>query len=326
MLSSIIQWAISRRWLVILGAIVVTIWIFRTIIQMPLDVFPTFAPPQVEIQTEAPGLAPEEVESLVTLPIESAINGTPGVSAVRSSSAASISVVRVVFNWGTDIYQARQLVTERLQSAESKLPEGIETPQIAPISSPIGTIVTYAFTSETTDLMEMRRIVDWQVTNRLLAVPGVTQVIVFGGDERQYQVLVSPEKLQAFNVSLQEVSEAVAAANVNAPGGYLITPDREKLIRGIGRIEDIEALQQSVIVARSGTPVRITDVAEVKIGAAVKRGDASVNTQKAVVAIVNKQPQADTPTVTRAVEAAMTEVEAGLPEGIQVATTFRQET
>lgn len=326
MLSSIIRWAIARRWLVILGAMILTIWIFRTIIQMPLDVFPTFAPPQVEIQTEAPGLAPEEVESLVTLPIESAINGTPGVSAVRSSSAASISVVRVVFNWGTDIYQARQLVTERLQSAESKLPEGIETPQIAPISSPIGTIVTYAFTSETIDLMEMRRIVDWQVTNRLLAVPGVTQVIVFGGDERQYQVLVSPEKLQAFNVSLQDVSDAVAEANVNAPGGYLITPDREKLIRGIGRIEDIEALKQSVIAARNGTPVRIADVADVKIGAAVKRGDASVNTQKAVVAIVNKQPQADTPTVTRAVEAAMTEVKAGLPEGIQVTTTFRQET
>ena len=326
MLSSVIQWAIARRWLVILGAMILTIWILRTIIQMPLDVFPTFAPPQVEIQTEAPGLAPEEVESLVTLPIESAINGTPGISAVRSSSAASISVVRVVFNWGTDIYQARQLVTERLQSAESKLPEGIETPQIAPISSPIGTIVTYAFTSQTTDLMELRRIVDWQVTNRLLAVPGVTQVIVFGGDERQYQVLVSPEKLQAFNISLQDVTEAVAAANVNAPGGYLITPDREKLIRGIGRIEDIEALKQSVIIARNGTPIRITDVADVKIGAAVKRGDASVNTQKAVVAIVNKQPQADTPTVTRAVEAAMTEVKAGLPEGIQVDTTFRQET
>jgi len=326
MLSAIIQWAIARRWLVILGAMILTIWIFRTIIQMPLDVFPTFAPPQVEIQVEAPGLAPEEVESLVTLPIESAINGTPGVSAVRSSSAASISVVRVVFNWGTDIYQARQLVTERLQSAQSKLPAGIEIPQIAPISSPIGTIATYAFTSKTTDLMDVRRIVDWQVTNRLLAVPGVTQVIVFGGDVRQYQVLVAPEKLQAFNVSLQDVSEAVAAANVNAPGGYLITPDREKLIRGIGRIENIEALKQSVIIARNGTPVRITDVADVKIGAAVKRGDASVNAQKAVVAIVNKQPQADTPTVTRAVEAAMAEVKAGLPAGIQVATTFRQET
>ena len=326
MLSSIIKWAIARRWLVIVGAMILSIWIFRTIVQMPLDVFPPFAPPQVEIQTEAAGLAPEEVESLVTLPIESAINGTAGVSAVRSSSAASISVVRVIFNWGTNIYQARQLVTERLQSARSKLPASVETPQIAPISSPIGTILTYAFTSKNNDLMETRRLVDWQVTNRLLAVPGVAQVIVFGGDVRQYQVLVAPEKLQAFNVSLQDVSDAVAAANVNAPGGYLITPDREKLIRGIGRIEDIEALKQSVIKARNGVPVRISDVADVKIGAAVKRGDASVNTQKAVVAIINKQPQADTPTVTRAVEAAMNELKAGLPTSIQVETTFRQET
>ncbi len=325
MLSSIIKWAIARRWLVILGAMILTIWIFRTIIQMPLDVFPPFAPPQVEIQTEAAGLAPEEVESLVTLPIESAINGTAGVTAVRSSSAASISVVRVIFKWGTDIYQARQLVTERLQAARSKLPASVEAPQIAPISSPIGTIITYAFTSKSNDLMEVRRFVDWHVTNRLLAVPGVAQVIVFGGDVRQYQVLVAPEKLQAFNVSLQEVSDAVAAANVNAAGGYLITPDREKLIRGIGRIEDIEALKQSVIMSRNGVPVRISDVADVKIGAAVKRGDASVNTEKAVVAIINKQPQADTPTVTRAVEAAMNEVKAGLPEGIKINTTFRQE-
>jgi CzcA family heavy metal efflux pump len=325
MLSAIIKWAIARRWLVIVGAMILSIWIFRTIVQMPLDVFPPFAPPQVEIQTEADGLAPEEVESLVTLPIESAINGTAGVSAVRSSSAASISVVRVIFNWGTDIYQARQLVTERLQSARSKLPASVETPQIAPISSPIGTILTYAFTSKNNDLMETRRLVDWQVTNRLLAVSGVAQVIVFGGDVRQYQVLVAPEKLQAFNVSLQDVSDAVAAANVNAAGGYLITPDREKLIRGIGRIEDIEALKQSVIKARNGVPVRVSDVADVKIGAAVKRGDASVNTQKAVVAIINKQPQADTPTVTRAVEAAMNELKAGLPTSIQVETTFRQE-
>jgi CzcA family heavy metal efflux pump len=173
--------------------------------------------------------------------------------------------------------------------------------------------------------METRRLVDWQVTNRLLAVSGVAQVIVFGGDVRQYQVLVAPEKLQAFNVSLQDVSDAVAAANVNAPGGYLITPDREKLIRGIGRIEDIEALKQSVIKARNGVPVRISDVADVKIGAGVKRGDASVNTQKAVVAIINKQPQADTPTVTRAVEAAMNELKVGLPASIHVETTFRQE-
>jgi cation efflux system protein involved in nickel and cobalt tolerance len=326
MLSSLIKWSIAQRWLVVLSAIVITIAIFRTIIQMPLDVFPTFAPPQVEIQTEAPGLAPEEVESLVTLPIESAINGAPGISAVRSSSAASISVVRVVFNWGTDIYQARQLITERLQSARNKLPQGVESPQIAPISSPIGTVLTYAFTAEKTSLMDVRRIVDWQVTNRLLAVPGVTQIIVYGGDVRQYQVLVDPAKLIAFNVSLENVSAAVAAANVSAPGGYSITPDREQLIRGIGRIEDIEDLRQSVIVARNGTPVKITDVADVKIGAGIKRGDASVNGQKAVVIIVNKQPQADTPTVTKAVEAAMKELKAGLPADVKITPTFRQET
>ncbi|KAM3098337.1 efflux RND transporter permease subunit [Phormidesmis sp. 146-12] len=326
MLSSIIKWSIARRWLVVLGALILTVWIFLTIIKMPLDVFPAFAPPQVEIQVEAPGLAPEEVESLVTLPIESALNGTPGVSVVRSSSAASISVVRVVFDWGANIYQARQLVTERLQSAQNRLPEGVEPPQIAPISSPIGTILSYSFTSKTTDLMEVRRIVDWQATNRLLAVPGVTQVIAFGGDVRQYQVLVAPEKLKAFNVSLQDVSEAVAAANVNAPGGYLVTPDREKLIRGIGRIEDIEALKESAIATRNGTPIRITEVAEVKLGAAVKRGDASLNTQKAVAIVINKQPQADTPTVTRAVEAAMQAVKAGLPKDIEITPTFRQET
>jgi len=325
MLSAIIKWAIARRWLVILGTIIITIWIFRTIIQMPLDVFPSFAPPQVEIQTEAPGLAPEEVESLVTLPIESAINGTPGVTAVRSSSAAGISVVKVIFNWDTDIYQARQLVTERLQQAQRKLPEKVEIPQISPTSSPIATVLQYAFTSESTSLMEVRRIVDWQVTNRLLAVDGVSQVITYGGDIRQYQVLVDPVKLRAFNVTLEDVEKAVAAANVNAPGGYLITSDREKLIRAIGRIESIEELQQSVITARNGTPIKVSDIADVKIGAAIKRGDGSFNGQKAVIVMINKQPQADTPTVTRAIESAMSEIQAGLPKDIKVTPTFRQE-
>ncbi|MFB2982640.1 efflux RND transporter permease subunit [Microseira sp. BLCC-F43] len=150
MLSHIVRWVIDRRWLVVLATVIVSIWTFYVIPQMPLDVLPAFAPPQVEIQTEAPGLAPEEVESLVTLPIESAINGTPGVTAVRSSSAAGISAVRVIFNWGTEIYQARQLVTERLQQAISKLPPGVETPQISPTTSPIGLVVQYALQSRRT--------------------------------------------------------------------------------------------------------------------------------------------------------------------------------
>jgi CzcA family heavy metal efflux pump len=335
MLNAILKWSIVRRWLVVIGAILVTFLGAYNLTRMPLDVFPDFAPPQVEIQTEAPGLAPEEVESLITLPIESAVNGTPGVETVRSSSAVGISVVRVIFNWGTDVYQARQLVTERLQQASSKLPTGIESPQISPISSPIGTVLMYAFSVEgegqqadaasKTSLMEVRRFVDRDVTNRLLAVPGISQVIAYGGDMRQYQVLVDPAKLTAFNVSLQDVTEAAEQANVNAAGGFMITPDQEEIIRGVGRIESIEQLGQSVITAREGKPILLQDVASVQIGAALQRGDGSANGQRAVVVVINKQPMADTPTVTRAVERAMEEVKAGLPKDVRVLETFRQE-
>jgi len=327
MLNSILKWSIAQRWLVVIGAIIVTVWGFVTIARMPLDVFPNFAPPQVEIQTEAPGLAPEEVESLVTLPIESAINGTPGLTTVRSSSAVGISVVKIIFNWGTDIYRARQLVTERLQQATARLPEGVETPQISPLSSPIGTVLAYAFTLETganTSLMDVRRLIDRDITNRLLAVPGVTQVIAYGGDVRQYQVLVDPAQLQAFDVSLAEVTEAAEAANNNAAGGFLISPDKELLIRGVGRVETLEDVAESVVAARNGTPVLLRDVADVRIGAALKRGDGSVDGKPAIVVMVNKQPLADTPTVTQAVEAAMEEIKGGLPSDVNVAVTFRQ--
>lgn len=325
MLNAILKWSIVQRWLVVIGAIVVTICGSYNLTQMPLDVFPDFAPPQVEIQTEAPGLAPEEVESLITLPIESAVNGTPGVETVRSSSAVGISVVKVIFKWGTNVYQARQLVTERLQQVQQKLPEGVENPQISPISSPIGTVIQYAFTAQTTPLMEVRRSIDRDVTNRLLAIPGISQVIAYGGDVRQYQVLVDPAKLKAFNITLDEVTAAARGANVNAAGGFLINPDREIIIRGLGRIESIEQLANSAITARNGTPVKLQDVANVRIGAALKRGDGSLNGQPAIVVMVNKQPQYDTPTVTRAIEKAMEEVKAGLPKDVIVTETFRQE-
>ncbi|MDZ8027134.1 MAG: efflux RND transporter permease subunit [Nostoc sp. DedQUE11] len=325
MLNAILKWSIIQRWIVVLGAIVVTVLGTYNLTQMPLDVFPDFAPPQVEIQTEAPGLAPEEVETLITLPIESAVNGTPGVETVRSASAVSISVVKVIFKWGTDIYQARQLVTERLQQVQEKLPQGVENPQISPISSPIATVLQYAFTAQTTPLMEVRRLVDRDVTNRLLAIPGVSQVIAYGGDVRQYQVLVDPAKLKAFNITLEEVTAAAKNANVNAAGGFLINPDQELIIRGVGRIESIEELGKSAIAARNGTPILLQDIADVRIGAALKRGDGSFNGQPAIVLMVNKQPQNDTPTVTKAIEQAMAEVKAGLPEDVKVTETFRQE-
>jgi CzcA family heavy metal efflux pump len=325
LLNAIVKWSIAQRWLVVLASIIISLWGLRVLTQMPLDVFPAFAPPQVEIQTEAPGLAPEEVESLVTRPIESAINGTPGVETVRSSSAVGISVVKVTFGWDTEVYRARQLVTERLQQAQGQLPRGVEIPQISPVSSPVGAIIKYAFTSDTTSLMEVRQIVDWQVKNRLLAVPGVTQVVIFGGDIRQYQVLADPAKLQAFDVTLAEVTEAAEKSNVNAPGGFLTTPDQELLVREVGRIQSLDQLRESVVETRKGVPVLLGQVADVKIGAELKRGDAMVNGQKAIVVIVNKQPQADTPTVTKAVETAMAEVKASLPKDVKVAVTFRQE-
>lgn len=219
MLNSIVKWLIAQRWLIVIASILISLWGLRVITQMPLDVFPSFAPPQVEIQVEASGLAPEEIESLVTRPIESAINGTPGLESLRSSSAIGISAIKTVFSWDTDIYRDRQLVTERLQGV--KLPQGVEQPEILPINSPLGWAVKYAFSAESTDMMEVWRIANWDVKNRLLAVPGVSNVFLYGGDERQYQVLVDPDKLKAYNVSLPEVTKAVQNANIQAHQGNL---------------------------------------------------------------------------------------------------------
>ena len=324
MLNSIVKWSIAGRWLIVIASILISLWGLRVISQMPLDVFPAFAPPQVEVQTEAPGLAPEEIESLVTRPIESTINGTPGLESLRSASAVGISAIKAVFSWDTDIYRARQLVTERLQRAQSLLPQGLAPPEILPVNSPLGWVVKYAFSAESTDLMEVWRITNWDVRNRLLAVKGVSNVFIYGGDERQYQVLVDPNKLKAYNVSLADVTKAVQNANVNVPGGFLITHDRETLVRGIGRIESIDQLKRSVIKATNGTPVLVEQVAETKIGPPLKRGDGLFRGKQAVILTVSKQPAADTPTVIKAVSEAMAEIKPGLPKDVTFTKTFDQ--
>jgi CzcA family heavy metal efflux pump len=324
MLNTIVRWSIAQRWIIVLASVLISLWGFRVLTQMPLDVFPSFAPPQVEIQTDAPGLAPEEIESLVTRPIESTINGTPGLESLRSASAVGISSIKAVFSSTTDIYRARQLVTERLQRAQGLLPQGVRQPEILPVNSPLGWAVKYAFVPETTDLMEVWRVVNWDVKNRLLAVPGVSNVFIYGGDERQYQVLVDPNKLKAYGVSLAEVTKAVQNANVNVPGGFLTTPDQEMLVRGIGRIESIETLRKSVIKATNGTPVLLDQVAEVKIGAALRRGDGLFRGKRAVILTISKQPDGDTPTVVKALEAAMEEIKPALPKDVTFTKTFDQ--
>jgi Cu/Ag efflux pump CusA len=290
-LNQILKTSIVQRWFIVICAILVTVWGVFTVTQMPLDVFPEFAPPQVDIQTEVSGLAPEEVESQITVPIESAVNGLPGVTTVRSSSKVGLSMVQVVFDQEADIYKARQSVTERLQQVTNQLPSGVHPPEISPLASPLGTILQYAFTVNgqgKTSLMDLRRLVDTTLSNQILSVPGVTQVTVYGGDERQEQVLVDPEKMRSLNVSLTEVTNAARGANSNAPGGFLIGGGQELLVRGIGQVKSIADLQQSVVKVQDGKPILLKDVAEVQTGAALKRGDASFNGQPSVVMMVNK--------------------------------------
>lgn len=319
--------SIAQRWFIVAGAVAVTLWGLVSLSQMPLDVFPPFAPPQVEIQTEAVGLAPEEVETQITVPIESAVNGLPGVTTVRSSSKVGLSMVSVVFDQNADIYQARQSVTERLQQVTNQLPEGINPPEISPLVSPLGTILQYAFTVEEqgpTSMMNLRRLVEVTLKNQILSVPGVSQITIYGGDERQEQVLVDPEKLRSLNVSLTEVTEAAKGANVNAPGGFLVGGGQELLVRGIGQVQSAEDLQQSVVRVQDGQPILLRDVAEIKTGAALKRGDANFNGQPAVVLMITKQPDVDTPTVSKAVEAVMADLQPTFPADVQVQRTFRQ--
>ena len=327
LLDQVLKGSIVQRWLIVICSVLITFWGVFTVTQMPLDVFPEFAPPQVDIHTEATGLAPEEVESQITIPIESAVNGLPGVTIVRSSSKVGLSMVNVVFDQDADIYKARQSVTERLQQVTNQLPEGVRPPEISPLASPLGTILQYAFTVNgqgKTSLMDLRRLVDTTLKNQILSVAGVTQVTVYGGDERQEQVLVDPAKLRSLNVSLTEVTEAAKGASSNAPAGFLIGGGQEVLVRAIGQVKSITDLQQSVVKVNDGKPILLRDVAQVKTGAALKRGDASFNGQPAIVMMINKQPEIDTPTVTRSVEKVMQSLQKTFPADVQLARTFRQ--
>jgi cation efflux system protein involved in nickel and cobalt tolerance len=332
LLNQTLKNSIVQRWFIVVAAILITVWGVISVTQMPLDVFPEFAPPQVDIHTEATGLAPEEVESQITVPIESAVNGLPGVTTVRSSSKVGLSMVQVVFDQDADIFKARQAVTERLQQVSNQLPEGVHPPEISPMASPLGTILMYSFTLNSqgnngqgqTSMMDLRRLVDHTLSSQILSVPGVTDVTIYGGDERQEQVLVDPAKLRSQNVSLTEVVDAAKGANSNAPGGFLIGGGQELLVRGIGQVTSIDDLQNSVVKVQNGKPILLQDVAEVRTGAALKRGDGSFNGQPAVVMMVNKQPDVDTPTVTKAVEAVMKTLQSNFPADVQVAQTFRQ--
>src|SRR3989449_304708 len=325
MLNKIIHWSIKNRLIVVIAAAVLLIYGGIVAVRAPVDVFPDLTAPTVTILTESHGMAPEEVESLVSLPIEASMNGTAGVFRVRSNSAAGISIVFVDFNLGTDIYRARQLVTEKL--AQVRLPTGIRPPVLGPISSTMGEIMLISMNSQTTSAMDLRSIADWVVRPRLLGVPGVAQVMIIGGDTKQYQVLVDPAKLRDYGLTLQQVMDAVGGSNVNASGGFLERPTDEYLIRARGRVTNLDELANSVILTKNGAPILVKNVATVQLGRALKRGDGSFNMHSDVVATIQKQPNANTIEVTRQIEAALAALKSTLPGDVSIETkAFQQAT
>jgi HME family heavy-metal exporter len=335
MLNSVIKFSLQNR-LVVLGAAVLVMgygaWVA---VHIPIDVFPDLDRPRVVVMTEAPGMAPEEVETLVTFPLETALNGANGVQAVRSASGIGLSVMYVEFDFGTNVYIDRQIVTERLASVSDRLPPGVQ-PQLAPISSVMGQILVLAMWSDgdRTDPIEVRTRADWIVRQRLLTIPGVAQVFTMGGGRKQYQVLADPEAQRRYGVTLADIREAVARANENASGGYLDQqgPD-ELVVRGLGRVNSVDDLKRVVVAIKNGRPVPLAQVASIVEAPQVKRGDAAAFVRDdqgkfsggpAVVLTISKQPGADTRRITEAILEAVEDLKPSLGDDIRIAPLYSQ--
>jgi len=279
---------------------------------MPVDVFPDLTAPRVTVVTESTGMAAEEVEQLITFPIETSIAGTAGLRRVRSASAPGISIVWAEFDWNTEENRARQRVTERLQSMAGSLPPEASASLLAPPSSVMGEIAFVALTSERLTQLELRRVADVEVRRRLLAVAGVSQVVAIGGEVKQYQVLLDPDRVERFGLSLDAVAHAVERGSVNMPGGYVVDRGQEAVVRVIGRADGLEDLSSIVVDHRDGVPIHVRDVADVKVGAAVARGAAGYSGQPAVLLSITKQPEADTVSTTGALDQVLDELEGAL--------------
>ena len=324
-MKRVIQWSIDHHWIVVGLSLLLFgagAWTAR---QMPIDVFPDLTAPTVTILTEGRGMAPEEMESLVTFPIESAINGASGVRRVRSATAVGIAVVWVEFDWGTDIFMARQLVSEKLSLVSGVLPPQVERPVLAPVSSIMGEILFFAISSDNEDPLTLRTIADTTVRRRLLAVPGVSQVTPIGGAERQFQVIAHPDALRANAVSLTELLEAARGASQNTSAGIYTEGAQEYVLEAIGRVRTAEELGETVVALRSGRSVLVRDVADVREGAAFKRGEGSRNGKPAVIVGVQKQPGANTIEVTGRLDRQLDILQKELPAGYTIdRRIFRQ--
>ncbi len=325
MLNKIILFSLNNRFLVVIASVLLVVFGSYMATRMDVDVFPDLTAPTVVVLTESHGMAPEEVEKLVTFPIETAVNGATNVRRVRSSSSAGISIVWVEFEWNTDIFKARQVVNEKIMAVAEHLPQGVGNPTMAPQSSIMGEIMLISLTADSTSQMDLRTISDWTIRPRLLATGGVAQVVVIGGEYRQYQILASPQKLNQYNITLTELLHAAKQSNGNSSGGFISEYGNEYVVKGIGRTNDVNEIGKSVIKITNGYPVRIEDVAELKIGGAQKIGDGSLKGKPAVIMTVMKQPATNTLMLTEKIDAAIADIQKSLPSDIHINTEiFRQ--
>jgi CzcA family heavy metal efflux pump len=325
MIEALIRWSLHNRIVVVALAAGFMVWGAYTVSEMPLDVLPDLTAPTVTVMVEAPGMAPTEIESLVTFPIESAVNGASGVRRIRSATAVGIAVLWVEFEWGEDIYRARQTVTEKLAQVAGSLPPEAEQPFLAPISSIMGEILFVALESDRHDPAELRAVAENVVRRRLLAVPGVSQVVATGGAQKQYQVLVDPQRLQYFDLTHEDVEQALAKASRNVSAGFRVVAGQEYLIQGIGRLRTVEEIENLSVAARGAVPVLVRDIARVRVGEAPRRAAGSHNGSPAVILGVQKQPGANTLDLTRRVDADLDALAPTLPAGIRMdRRIFRQ--
>jgi CzcA family heavy metal efflux pump len=322
MLDKLIKLSLTNRLIVLAFATILMIGGTYTAMQLPVDVLPDLNRPRVTIFLEAEGMAPEEVEALITTPVESAVNGATGVEDVRSNSTIGLGMVFVEFSYGTDILVARQTISERLQSVQ--LPNGI-TPVLGPISSVMGQIMMVGLSSDTTSQADLRTIADYSIRQRLLSIPGVSQVIPIGGEVLQYQVLVSMPRLNAAGVTINDIEQALQSSNLNTTGNFFERSGSEILIRNIGRLNSLEDIGNIVVGTKDNVPILLSQVAEVKFGARQKRGDGSLNGKPAVILSIEKQPNASTTELTEKLLVALDELKASLPKDVKINTeVFRQ--
>jgi len=327
MLNQLIAFSLKNKLFIVIVAVIVACYGVFSASKMSIDVLPDLNRPTVTIMTEAHAMVPEDVERLITLPLEQSLNGATGVMRVRSSSGTGLSVVFVEFNWGTDIYLNRQIVQEKLVLARSKLPPGVES-KMAPISSIMGQIQMIGVKSKNnkTDVTEIRALVDYDIKYRLLSIPGVANVVSIGGAPRQLQIIIDADKLRAFDVSVQEVAAAISASNRNASGGYLNTGTKGPVITVTGLVQDKKELLNAVVKIDPNRAVRISDVAKVEFGpAAIKTGEAGVDGSPGVIMVVFKQIDADTVELTNAVNKELAIMQEGLPEDIEIVNDVFQQ-